>query len=297
MSAFFQKIIAFFVSVVSFFYGLFGIVKPIPYAYGPHERQQVDIVLPNNAGGSTRGVVFFIHGGAWVGGDKKDFNDYLKKTAKLGYVAAALNYRYISDDSHCGEILDDIDAALEKVKEVAGSKNITVEKALLTGISAGAHLALLYSYSRAETAPIAPAAAVSFCGPTDLADPGYVDGNAIGEADVMLDLLSKLCGVKLTQEEYRAQNGNYNAWIAAIEKVSPVSYVTAACVPTVIAHGEKDTIVPYANAAALNELLTAEGVTHEFVSFPNSGHELGSDPDCWDRVNELLYAYAETYLK
>ena len=297
MQAFLQKITAFFMSLIAFFSGLLVTVRPVQYTYGAHERAQVNIMLPKNAQGTTRGLVFFIHGGAWVGGDKDDFGSYLKNTAARGYVVAALNYRYISDDSHCEEILEDIDAALIKVKEVAEQKNITVEKALFTGVSAGAHLALLYAYSRADTSPIAPAAVVSYCGPTDLADPGFIDGNAIGEPEAMLDLLSKLCGVKLTEEEYRARSGNYDAWLAAIEKVSPVSYVTESSVPTVIAHGEQDTLVPYANAVKLDALLTSAGVKHEFVSFPNSGHELGYDPECWERVGALLNEYEDTYLK
>lgn len=297
MQSFVQKILAFFMAVIAFFFGLFGVGDPVQYRYGSHERAQVDILLPKNAKGSTRGVVFFIHGGAWVGGDKSDFGDYLNKFAKRGFVTASLNYRYISDDSHCEEILNDIEAALAKVKEVAADKKITVEKALMTGFSAGAHLALLYAYSRAATAPIAPAAVVSFCGPTNVADPGFFDGNAQGGIDEMLDLMSKLSGERLTQAEYRAKSGNYDKWMAAAAKVSPVSYVTKACVPTVLAHGVRDTIVPYANAVDLDALLTKAGVTHEFISFPNSGHELGRDPECWDRVIELLSEYAEVYLK
>ncbi len=297
MEAFFQRIIAFFLSVIAFLTGLFGINKPVQYAYGANARQRVNLMLPQKAENTTVGLILFIHGGAWISGDMSSYNDALKSAAKLGYAAAALNYRYISDDIHCAELLDDIDAALATVKETAAKKNITINKVLLTGASAGAHLSLLYAYSRAKTAPITPAAVVSNCGPTQLSDPAFITGNAMGGTDAMLDLAGKLVGVKLTQEEYRTKTGNYSAWLAAADQASPVSYVNADTVPTVIAHGEKDAIVPYANAVLLDAKLTEAGVRHDFVSFPNSGHELGGDPECSARVYDLLIEYAQTYLK
>ena len=297
MNAFFQRIVAFFLSVVAFFSGLFGVKKPAQYAYGSNKRQRVNIMLPDNAENTTVGLIFFIHGGGWISGDMSAYDDAIKQAVKMGYAAAAMNYRYISDDSHCAEILDDIDAALRQVKETAAKKDITIKKALLTGSSAGAHLSLLYAYSRADSAPITPAAVVSNCGPTDIGDPAFINENAAGGTELMLDLIGKLCGVKLSTAEYTAKNGSYDAWLAAVEKVSPASYVTAKSVPTVIAHGKKDTIVPYSNALLLDAKLTAAGVRHDFVSFPNSGHELGSDPDCSTRVYELMIEYAQAYLK
>lgn len=300
MQALFQRITAFFMSILTFFAGLFGIniqPEPVEYKYGPHERHVVDIALPRNAEGSARGLILYIHGGAWIGGDKSGYSNEIKKAATKGYVAAAMNYRYISDTVHSDDIMDDITAALAKIKEVAAEQGITVNKALLTGASAGAHLSLLYAYSRSDAAPVTPAAVVSFCGPTELSSKGYIDGNLIGEPSVMLDLLSKLCGVKLTIDEFRAETGNYSAWAEAIAHVSPASYVTSSTVPTVIAHGEKDSVVPFDNAVRLDALLTEAGVKHDFIRFPNSDHPLDKDPDCMQRSLELLDEYAAEYLK
>ena len=67
-------------------------------------------------------------------------------------------------------------------------------------------------------------------------------------------------------------------------------------VPTVINHGQKDTIVPYSNATAIVEKFEQYGVTYNFNSYPNSGHELDSDPENKQVADDLLYKYITTYL-
>ena len=39
--------------------------------YGPDERQALDVFMPEQAGGGPRPVLMFVHGGAFVAGNKK----------------------------------------------------------------------------------------------------------------------------------------------------------------------------------------------------------------------------------
>ena len=231
-----------------------------------------------------------IHGGGWIGGDKEGYEGALKTGCnELGYAAAAINYRYISENTDINDIMDDIDASLSKIREVAASKGITVNKVLLTGSSAGAHLSMLYAYSRKDTAPITPAAVVSNCGPTDLSDENFFINNDLGNEEVMSLLFSYACGQKFTY----AERANAKE---ALKAVSPLYYVDENTVPTVINHGQKDTIVPYSNATAIVEKFEQYGVKYDFNSYPNSGHELGNDPENIDIADELLFKYIKTYL-
>ena len=300
-----QRIAALFAAIAAFFAALFGgqsAIKPVypsvptEYAYGIHERQKVDFVLPENVDGEL-GLILNIHGGAWIMGDKKDYGETLKAQAASGYAAAALNYRYLAADVPMTALLDDITAALTRVKAVAEMNGVTLTRVLLTGVSAGAHLSLLYAYSRAQEAPIVPAAVVSYCGPTDLADPVFIEQNALGDANWMLTLANWAAGVSITVEEYYGRSGNYGRWLEALRAVSPEYCVTPQSAPTVIAHGVVDEIVPYAGAVRLNAALTEAGVAHEFITFPHSGHGLDRDPDCLQRVNELFIEYAQRYLR
>lgn len=293
-----EKIVAFFMSIIAFFAGLFGIDMGQQnnsdyvykdYAYGSHERQVMDLYLPEENDGEV-GLVLIIHGGGWIAGDKEGYEAALKTCCNdLGFAAAAINYRYISETVDMHDIIDDIDASLAKIKETAASKGITINKVLLTGSSAGAHLSMLYAYSQKDTAPITPVAVVSNCGPTDLSDENFFIDNDLGDEEFVSLLFSYACGQKFTYAERASAK-------EALKAVSPLYYVDENTVPTVINHGQKDTIVPYSNATAIVEKFEQYGVTHYFNSYPNSGHELGKDEENIDKADDLLYEYLMTYL-
>ena len=121
--------------------------------------------------------------------------------------------------------------------------------------------------------------------PTDLSDPNYYADGMVFRNNY-LQLVSSVVGQNVPSEAIARFTAEY----------SPVTYAATA-VPTVIAHGQKDTIVPYSNAAALDAALTANGVTHVFITYPNSGHALENDPDCANRYTQAISAYAAEYLK
>ena len=309
--AFFQKIIAFFMSIIAFFTGLFSGGKkpsdPTPepsnptsytyydYAYGSESRQRFDLALPENASGE-KGLILFIHGGAWIAGNKNDYRDAINYASSLGYAAAALNYRYLSDTVHMDKLMEDVASALAKIKSLAAERGVQLNKVLLTGTSAGAHMSLLYAYHYAPASAIRPVAVVSNCGPTDLCDPAFIEQNELGNRKTMIDLMNKVTGVTISEADYSNHSGQYDAWLAALRAYSPLTYVTAQTVPTVLGHGQKDTVVPYANATALDAALTQQGVRHDFVVFPNSGHALDQDADASARMNNLLVQYVQDYL-
>lgn len=296
----FEKIIAFFIAIINFFMSLFGLGEIggqqydcqsfLDLSYGTHERQVVDLCIPNNAKGDL-GLVLFIHGGAWIGGDKESYASGMNYGASnLGIATASVNYRYISDDVDLLDVLDDTDAALAKIKAKGTEAGVNINKVLLTGDSAGGHLSLLYAYARKKTAPIAPVAVISNSGPTDLYDDNFYHNNALGDEAVISDLLSKACGQRFTYETKESAK-------AALYSVSPVAYVSADCVPTVINHGNADTIVPFSNAQALDALLTQYGVEHVLNVYDGADHDLGKDEDAKDKADELLFGYIDRFLK
>ncbi len=292
-----ERILAFFMSIIAFFAGLFGINidKSNPeyvynnLAYGSHERQVMDLYLPEENDGEV-GLVLIIHGGGWISGDKGIYRSALDTACNdLGYAAASINYRYISETVDMHDIIDDIEAALSKIKETAKSKGIEINKVLLTGSSAGAHLSMLYAYSEKNTAPITPVAVVSNCGPTDFTDEKFYINNDLGDEEFVSLLFSYACGQRFTYAERATAK-------EALQAISPLYYVDESTVPTVINHGQKDTIVPYSNATAIVEKFEKYNVPHDFNSYPNSGHELGKDEENIKIADDLLYEYLRTYL-
>ena len=296
----FDKIIAFFMSIIMAilnFLGLGGLVAPnydcqqfTELSYGSHERQVVDLYLPEDGSGDM-GMVLFIHGGAWIAGNKDGYESGSAYCATdLGIAGATMNYRYISKDTDINDILDDIDAALSTIKKTAADVGINVNKVLLTGDSAGGHLSLLYAYARKKTAPVTPVAVVSNSGPTDLYDDNFYHNNAMGNTAVICELMSKACGQEFTYEEKDSAK-------AALYSVSPIAYVSADCVPTVINHGDSDTIVPFSNAQTLDRLLTMYGVEHVLNVYKGADHDLRGDDAAKEKANELLFGYVDRFLK
>ncbi len=294
-----EKILAFFMSIIAFFTGLFGLENKEyvskNLSYGNHERQVMDLYLPEENDGEV-GLVLFIHGGAWIGGNKDEYKSALKTACDdLGYAAAAINYRYLSETVSLHDIADDIDLALKKIREKGAEKGININKVLLTGSSAGAHLSMFYAYSRKETAPITPVAVVSNCGPTDLSDDNYYYNadlgvnSELGAFEDIAYLFSCAGGQKFTYETRATAK-------EALLKVSPIYYVNSGTVPTVINHGQKDTIVPFSNATAIVEKFEEYGVKYDFNVYPNSGHGLDKDEANRKIADDLLYEYLATYL-
>lgn len=296
-----KKIFSFFMAIFAFFASLFGIdtgknSKSIAYTnlkYGTEERQILDLYVPKSASGESCGLVLFIHGGAWVSGDKSSYGkDTLKDISdNMGIAAASMNYRYIDDNVSVLDIMDDIDAALKAIKIIGNENDISINRAMLSGFSAGAHLSLLYGYSHISDSPIKIKCVVSYSGPTNLADPNfYSENSALGDQGFVFDLMSKACGYKFTKE-------SFGKAAPALAKASPLTYVSASCPATIIAHGKRDSIVPYSNAVSLDAALSAVGVRHDFVSFPNSDHDLAKDSDCKKQTENLVLVYATEYLK
>ncbi len=296
-----ERIVAFFMAIIAFFASLFGIggnknAKSWQYMnekYGENERQVLDMYIPKNVTDGRCGLVLMIHGGAWIAGDKSSFGtDALKYISDdLGIAAARINYRYINETTDLNDLMDDIDAAVNTIKAKGAEHDINIDKALLTGSSAGAHLSLLYAYSRKDTAAVTPACVVSFCGPTNLADRNFYYNNNMGSADYISQLMSCAAGYS-----FHIDN-NFDEAVPYLDKVSPLTYVNASTVPTAIGHGAKDTTVPYSNAVDLDAKLTEYGVKHDFVTYPNSDHDLANDPECAKQMNDLMYSYAMAYIK
>ncbi len=290
-----EKIVAFFMSIIAFFASLFGFgaeEKSYEYrnlSYGSHERQVLDLNIPKDNDGEI-GLVLFIHGGAWIAGDKEGYKGGVEAAAETyGFAGASINYRYISEAISIHDILDDIDLALKCIKQKGEENGVNINKVLLTGDSAGGHLSLLYAYSRAATAPITPAAVVSNSGPADFTDENFYINNAIGDEEFVAELFSYASGESFTYAERASAE-------EALKKVSPLFYVNENTVPTVINHGMKDSIVPYSNAVSLDAKLTEYGVIHVLNSYPNSDHDLGSDKANKEIANDLLIEYCNTYL-
>lgn len=263
------------------------------YAAKKNKRQSYDLVFPRNAVGNT-GLVLCIHGGAWVIGNKDQYTPSLFQVSEeKGVAAACINYRYVSEKVGFDDLIDDISSALAAIKSKGAKYGVNFDRVLLTGVSAGGHLSLLYAYTQKETAPVKPACVVELCGPTDFENTFFYSPenglNTSDKPDFTRDIVSNgiHCPIDLN---------DLNSSREAMRKYSPVNFVDENTVPTVVGHGEQDVLVPYKNSLDLNEKLNVFNVKHTFVSFPDSGHGC-EDKKSMHTVMQLFFEYIDTYLK
>ncbi|MBQ7580550.1 MAG: alpha/beta hydrolase [Clostridia bacterium] len=245
-------------------------------SYGPHEQQKLDIAFPQGVG-TTLGLAVHIHGGAWFGGDKSQKTDEVMTYAKeKNMITANVNYRLLLLDSPqytCQTILEDIQAAMNKIAEVCRSKGYAVKKAMVWGESAGGHIALMYSYTYKDRCPFTIGLCYSICGPTNLTDAKYYTDNDIPPAQMLL-LQSRLTG-----QDINAGNLLTESTANALLRVSPVNYVNAGTVPTIFNSCGRDKLVPKSNGDDLEKVLKMYGVDYYYAEFANSNHCGRSDLD------------------
>ena len=124
------------------------------YAYLPDgdRLHMLDVYRPEGAEGALP-LVFNIHGGAWVFGDKDLNRFYAATLAKAGFTVVSISYRLLPETDLKGQVAD-IAAAAKFTAEHAEEFGADTRSVMLTGDSAGAHLSSLY-YSVASDADLA----------------------------------------------------------------------------------------------------------------------------------------------
>jgi acetyl esterase/lipase len=224
--------------------------------YGTGARQVADVYLPPNRNSSTK-VLVMLHGGSWAQGDKADIIPYITVIRAQMPDVAIVNMNYtLANGTPATQFpaqMNDIKQLVDYIANQASIWNVGTSIGI-TGISAGGHLGLLYSY--AYDNPKRVKAVVSIVGPTDFSDPLYT-------SSPLFQVVAKNFLGKAWSEDANLHRS-----------ASPALRVTATSPPTFMAYGTIDAIVPITNAFTLRASLVAAGVTHTYLEYPNNGHEL-----------------------
>ena len=137
--------------------------RPAVYdvAYGPAERHRLDIYPADRAGAP---VVLFLHGGGFVGGDKRGdpvfYGNVGRYFAAHGFLAVLANYRLAPAASWPSGI-EDVTAAVDWITRHAADHGGDNARIVLIGQSAGAAHAAGYLFGRRYNDSIRAAALMS----------------------------------------------------------------------------------------------------------------------------------------
>jgi acetyl esterase/lipase len=258
-------------------------------AYGPHERNKLDVYVPKGDGPFP--LVIWVHGGAWLGGSK-DGGGPAARLLEKGYAVAAINYRLSQHAVFPAQIVD-CKAAVRHLRANAPEYKLDPGRFGVWGSSAGGHLAALvgttggvteFEVGEHPTVSSRVQAVCDFFGPTDLTrmqeqtvGKGAIDHNSPDAPE------AKLLGGPVPANKAKAATAN------------PITYVTRDDPPFLIVHGDKDPLVPLGQSEILHAALTKAGVPSELVVVEGGGHG-GNGFDTPDRRSQVEAFFAR-YLK
>ena len=221
-------------------------------SYGEDKQQIYDIYLPENRNTSTK-VLILIHGGGWVSGDKEDmipFKNYIKIQFPE-YAIVNINYRLASKDNPPFPMqLNDISKLITHLKNNKDTYLISDDIGFI-GVSAGGHLALLWSYQKDidhQTKMVC-----SIVGPTNLDDEAYKNSEN-PEVQYYIDKLEPT-----TTSTF-------------LQNVSPLYQATDQSPATILFYGGKDPLIPYNQGPDLKNKLDKLNVTNQLTVYPKEGH-------------------------
>lgn len=136
-------------------------------AYGPHERQQVDIHTATvRRSDRPMPVIVVFHGGGLIGGSRAATTNVADYFASLGYVGVNGGYR-LAPDAKWPEGARDVGAAVTWLKSHAAEYGGDPEQIFVVGISTGAYHAATYVFRPELLLPgtARPAGAILLSGP------------------------------------------------------------------------------------------------------------------------------------
>ncbi len=280
------------------------VIKDIPYKiFSNKDTVKLDLFLPKIQKFSKTPLVINIHGGAWVSGDKNIENYYYLRTLRdslqgNGFALMSINYRLLQSDIHLKDQVSDVYSALEWLKNNFANYNIDLDRVGVIGESAGAHLALLLTYSDIEN----PSADIKYI--VDLFGPTDINQLLRTRASWVLRTLFKWLKpdlfkfrnkllLQMTQFDIR-QNKKKVIETAAL--YSPINYtVGKKKTPILIQHGTKDPIVPYKQSIALKKKMDQQGVENILIKVPKANHGFTTTPK--PELNKLVLATLSFILK
>lgn len=273
-----------------------GIIQK-DFKYGNEKSQKFDLYLPTDNSKSAYGLVVYIHGGGFTGGDKEDDAPILKWATSKGYVAAGINYTlHVDGDpdttiyNMSNEIKTGVKAAIEKAEELG----YHIDKMTTGGGSAGSLLSMVYAFRDAKDSPVPVAFTFQAAGPT-LTDPREFGVTTEFESkegsEAALDFFNNFIGVDVTKDELKDEK-----YINKIIPVSPALLVNKNSVPILFAHGKEDHIVVYRQAEHLLDALKKNNVSYDFIEFEKSGHNLGWQPKKMTQFMDKLSEYLDRYM-
>lgn len=212
-------------------------------AYGLRARHRLDLFRTQKPR-EHRPLIVFVHGGAWMHGDKKDYRFIGEAFAKEGFDVAVINY-HLAPEHIFPASIDDLSLALNYLNVYQLKYQISTEKVVLMGHSAGAFnvMSALYHPKPYEIQCRSQISAI-----IGLAGPYHFDYKG-----------DPICADAFDQ------NRPY-------QEVMPYYFVESNTVKHYLLVAENDDVVGLSNAVDLDRRLKEKGNYSQLWTVPRIGH-------------------------
>ena len=211
-------------------------------------------------------TLVFYHGGGWVAGTKEASVMSIMPWLEMGWNVVNVEYR-MARVALAPAAVEDSTCALRFVVDKAKDYGIDTSRIVLSGESAGGHLALAVGMIPESAGFTSACAGGGFRG-NDIAVPKVA---AIINWYGVTDVAEMLGGPNA--RSYAVQ------WLGTManrdevaRSVSPLTYVRAGLPPILSIQGDADPIVPYSQNVRLHEALVKAGAKSELFPIPGGGH-------------------------
>jgi acetyl esterase/lipase len=254
---------------VDYVAGDYDIQPNVTYSIANNTELKLDLYLPKNRSTPKTTLVLF-HGGGWVDGQKERNVLFLLPYLAEGWAAVNVEYR-MARNSRAPAAVEDCRCALRWLTYHAKDYNLDTSAFVLTGTSAGGHLALITGmlpanslfdrqcpteastrWNQGPAPPLKVAAIVNWFGIADVAE--LIDGpNAKHYAMEWFGSMSN-----------RAE---------LARQLSPINYVRAGLPPIITIHGDQDDVAPYSQAVRFHAALDKANVPNQLLTIHGRKHD------------------------
>ena len=253
----------------------------ITYCSPDNSPQTMDVYFPE-AGGPWPALVY-VHGGAWMHGDKSEAMMFARGMTAQGYLVVSLNYRLYPAGRYPA-MIQDVKCAIRSLRAHAEEYNLDPNRIGAVGVSAGGHLVSLLGTSDQGAG-------------TDVGE--YLDQSSRVQAVVAMAPVTDLrrhfpnADIELMRQVGFGEDN--------ILEASPITHVTPDDPPFLLIHGDRDELVPVEQSQLMYERLVQAGVPADLIIVQNAGHSMsaprGTATPTLGEISQSISSFLARYLK
>jgi len=246
----------------------YELIPNIVYATANGQDLKLDVYRTSVATGKAPTIIFY-HGGGWVAGNKEEYGLFILPYLGMGFSVVNVEYR-LGSVALAPAAVEDCRCALRWVRQNAANYNFDPDKIIVTGTSAGGHLALMAGMLSASSIY-----------DHQCATEGEARWSNGTEPELKVAGIINWFGITDVADLLTGSNAKHYAmeWLGSIRdreqlatQLSPLTYVRAGIPPVLTIHGDQDSYVPYSHAVRLHELLNKAGVENRLITVKGGKH-------------------------